>query len=707
MKPYLISLLLLASALLQASDRPPVVHHRLEVAADPHGSTLRVEDRITLPEKAVHLEFVLHGGLRIELQSPAGRLINLGPVQAAVPASRYRIELERPSRTLTLSWSGRISHPPRDRQQRGGGTPGTISSEGIYLAGSSLWYPWMANRLVTFTMRLELPEEWHGMSQGAPLAEATGWKETSPQDDIYLVAAPYHRYEHRFGGITAMVWLREPDEALARRYLQVTGHYIALYERLIGPYPYAKFALVENFWESGYGMPSFTLLGPRVTRLPFILHSSYPHEILHNWWGNGVYVDYETGNWSEGLTSYLADHLIREQQGKGAAYRRDILLKYANWVKEGRDLPLVEFRSRHGESSEAAGYGRMLMFMHGLRLQLGDQLFLSGLRRFYKDNLFRIAGFDDLKLAFEAVSGERLDGLFRQWTRRTGAPDLRLEAVVSSRDGHGYRVRGRLRQVQPQAPFRLRVPLYLRAEGEDAPRLHWLEMRERELEFEFRLETRPLRLQVDPLYDLFRRLHPDEVPATLSALFAAEGLDLILPDQAPEPYRKAYLKLARQWQKRFPGVRIRWDEALEELPEGKAVWILGRENRFAGKVLEPLRKPGVEVSEEALLLGGRPHPLKGKSLVLTSRGPAPRGLLVLGSPGAADTLARKLPHYGKYSYLLFEGDEATNRLKGQWPTRAAGLSATLASSGTLPPMTVPDHPPLSESLTGQQNQASR
>jgi aminopeptidase N len=115
-----------------------------------------------------------------------------------------------------------------------------------------------------------------------------------------------------------MVLLREPDATLARPYLDATADYIRFYSQLIGPYPYAKFALVENFWETGYGMPSFTLLGSKVIRLPLILHSSYPHEILHNWWGNGVYVDTAGGNWSEGLTSYLADHLIREQQGRGA-----------------------------------------------------------------------------------------------------------------------------------------------------------------------------------------------------------------------------------------------------------------------------------------------------------------------------------------------------------------------------------------------------
>ena len=53
------------------------------------------------------------------------------------------------------------------------------------------------------------------------------------------------------------------DEALAAKYLTTAAQYLEMYRGLIGPYPYGKFALVENFWETGYGMPSFTLVRPR------------------------------------------------------------------------------------------------------------------------------------------------------------------------------------------------------------------------------------------------------------------------------------------------------------------------------------------------------------------------------------------------------------------------------------------------------------
>ena len=156
-----------------------------------------------------------------------------------------------------------------------------------------------------------------------------------------------------------------------------------------GPYPYSKFALVENFWETGYGMPSFTLLGEQVIRFPFILHSSYPHELLHNWWGNGVFVDFAGGNWCEGLTAYLADHLIAEQRGQGADHRRAILQRVTDYVTPENDFPLTRFVSRHNAVTEAVGYGKTAMAFNMLREKVGDAQFIKALQEFYRDNRFR------------------------------------------------------------------------------------------------------------------------------------------------------------------------------------------------------------------------------------------------------------------------------------------------------------------------------
>ncbi|HZR46379.1 MAG TPA: M1 family aminopeptidase, partial [Candidatus Manganitrophaceae bacterium] len=454
---------LLAAAPLRAAAPPSPIHHDLQVTLFPEIHRLEVEDTVTLSQPLLAeqggIVFFLHGKLYPESMTPGvklteekGRptplLFDSDPSAAALPVEQYRVALSGEVRTFKIKYSGRLDHSLEEGGEKYGGgmdeTPGSISSDGIFLAASSFWYPLFPGQLVSFTLEVHLPEGWDGVSQGkrtAHLQRRGGalvrWESPEPQDEIYLAGNRYTEYSRPAGPVTTMAFLRKPDKELAEKYLTATGQYLEMYQKLIGPYPYTKFALVENFWESGYGMPSFTLLGPQIIRFPFILHSSYPHEILHNWWGNGVFVDFQSGNWSEGLTAYLADHLISEQRGEGAAARRAVLQKYTDYVSEGKDFPLTGFRSRHSAATEAVGYGKTLMFFHMLRRELGDDLFVRSLQAFYRENKFRVAGFADLEQAFSKTSGRDLKAEFKRWTTEPGAPMLRLNEPQVKADGEG------------------------------------------------------------------------------------------------------------------------------------------------------------------------------------------------------------------------------------------------------------------------------
>ena len=110
-----------------------------------------------------------------------------------------------------------------------------------------------------------------------------------------------------------------------------------MYNELLGDYPFEKFAVVDNFFASGYGMPSYTLLGSQVLRLPFIIYTSLGHEVCHNYWGNSVYVDYGSGNWCEGLTTYCADYLYKDvtynksSKGKSCHKKKDYSVTCKPW----------------------------------------------------------------------------------------------------------------------------------------------------------------------------------------------------------------------------------------------------------------------------------------------------------------------------------------------------------------------------------------
>jgi len=524
------------------------------------------------------------------------------------------------------------------------------------------------------------------------------WREDQPQDDIYLVAAPFTLYRRPTPWGEAQVYLRQSDPDLADRYLEATATYLDLYSRLLGPYPYAKFALVENFWESGYGMPSFTLLGPQVIRLPFIVETSYPHEILHNWWGNGVYVDYATGNWSEGLTAYLADHLLAERRDGGEAYRRDALKGYADYVGKGQDFPLRDFRSRHSSASQAIGYGKATLFFHMLRRQLGDETFIAALRRFYADQRFRNAGYAELQQAFEQASGRDLGGFFAAWTGQTGAPRLRLSQVSVQDDPAGPRLTGRLEQTQPGALYPLEVPIRIEL-ADGTVREDRVPLTGREAAFDLTLAARPVRVSIDPGFDLFRILAEGESPVTLSQVFGAKRGLILTP--AAGPLARAYRTLAKDWAADHPGWEVRDDRDLDRLPQDRPVWLLGWENRHLAAFAAvdgtgvPFR---LDAEARALELPGQTIPTEAPSPVLTrTLGGQPVAWMAAADPAALPGLGRKLPHYGKYSYLVFSGQAPQIQVKGQWPAGDSELTLHLAPAAEPPP--TPAAPPQWTPLT--------
>jgi aminopeptidase N len=672
-----------------------VVHHHIFVKLTPTSGELQVRDTMTLPPGDKPTSFTLNSGFTVNSADPGVRLEPVSGSPSSPATKLYRVTLPSDRSRFTINYQGKLAAPPGAvKGSQGNGS--YLTADGAYLDAAGHWYPQFGDTLLTFSLEVQLPSSWKSISQGIEhlvadqKAHREHWKENHPQQEIYLLAAAYHEYRRSVDGVTASVFLRSDDPGLAERYLAVIPDYIRMYSRLLGPYPYDKFAVVENTWESGYGMPSFTLLGPRVMRFPFILRTSLPHEILHNWWGNGVYVDYAQGNWSEGLTAYLADHLLREQAGEGMRYRRNALLRYTNYVSSGNDFPLREFQGRHNEATQAVGYDKSLMVFDMLRGQLGDKPFLTALRHFYREQRFHVASWDDLRHAFEKVAGHSLHDEFDQWLNRRGAPLLHVGEARAQPSGDHYRLSLKLAQDQSGPAYRLHIPVAVQLGGWQRPWQTVVDLSQRQQTFNLAVPARPWRLEVDPQFDVFRRLAPGELPPTLSEALGADSLLIVLPAAAPSPLRDTYAELARAWAEQNTAIEVRWDKDVTRLPEGRAVWLMGWKNRFLPLLGRNLQRQA-SISTRAAKVNGRSLLRSQQAVVLTTRRGGSSGavLMWLGcdNPAAFPGLARKLPHYGSYSYLAFQGDAPTNTLKGQWKVLDSPMYVTVKQedNSTAPP----------------------
>jgi aminopeptidase N len=710
------------------------LHHDLAVRIFPVEHRLEVTDRVSFfgavtADETGAFRLVLHAGLEPRVVTPGWRLEALeGPIEAGflginatTGTAEERVPLEGfllipedgATEPVELVYGGVIRHElatqGEEYQRSFSETPGTIGESGVFLAGTSFWVPTLSDGLMTFDLEVvDLSPPWDVVSQGrrtrhetnAEGRRTTAWHLEHPTEEIYLVAGPWHEYGRHAGDVEVFAFLRDDEPALAQRYLDATARYLELYQEMLPPYPYASFALVENFWETGYGMPGFTLLGPRVIRFPWILTSSYPHELLHNWWGNSVYVDFSTGNWCEGLTAYMADHLFAEERGEGATYRRATLKKFSDMVSAGEDFPLSEFGSRSSAASEAVGYGKSMMLFHMARRAVGDEAFLAALSDFDREHVFTRASFADLAIAFTDSSGGDWMPFVAEWVDRTGAPEIEIREARVEEGAPGeapWRVAVHLRQIQDEDPFPITVPVAVTVEGSEEP--VWAEAGTcgRDCIIEVPCPARPLRVDVDPAFDVMRRLDPFEVPPALSTVFGAENALFVLPAVASDAEAAAWRQLAADWAR--PGEpTIVLDSELEELPESPA-WILGWSNRFGEEIVRRVADQGVELSTESVKIGDQELTRADHSLVLVARAAGDPssavGWVTASPPDAIAGLARKLPHYTRYSYLGFRGPEPENVAKGMWRPLSSPMVRDL-SEGAMPELRLPVRAPLAE-----------
>lgn len=633
------------------------VSHRISVKIDPATRTLAGQDRIEL-ESHNRVTLLLSPHLRVDALAVDGRRIQAQP---EIAHGLQRLALPA-ARRIDVRFSGALVPLERGMSERsalGYGEPAS-GIEGTFLPASSAWYPQVEGALERYALALDLPASQRGLVPGRLSAEnvADGryrarFKFREPAEGISLMAGPYRISERRLRTkagtqVRLRTYLHPAIEGLASGYLDAVAGYLDLYEGEIGAYPFTEFSIVSSPTPTGFGMPSLTYLGIEVLRLPFIRATSLGHEVLHNWWGNGVYPDYARGNWSEGLTTFMADYAYREREGPqaAAAARLAWLRDYAAMPAQD-DAPLSRFTSRSHGASQIVGYSKSAMLFFMLRDAIGTTAFDAGLRRFWRDFRFRVASWDDLRASFEHESGKRLDAFFGQWLERSGAPTVRIAAAKAAPSDKGWLLEVTLAQSAPH--YALSVPLAIRSAAGAISRS--VEITQEQTTAQFELPARPIDLALDPELRVFRRLASGEAPPILREVMLAAHPQLLTLSRDAD-LRAAAQELAARLLERADQARTGDEAAAPKLVVGLHAEVDAWLAR-AGLAPRPAQLEATHGSAQVWAV----RAADGRAIVLVSARDA-RALVAL---------ARPLPHYGALSYLAFDGARAIER--GVWPTQ--------------------------------------
>lgn len=671
--------LLLAGALAHAAA--PALD--LKVELDPERRHFKALAEVVPASADFH--FVLHESLEVTSATAGGKRVKVDAAGREGALRGWRVVLPSGASSVRLAYGGTLPALDPGLDHRGvlRELPPMAAREGSFLPAGSAWYPQPAS-LFTYRVALSVPSSQRALVPGRLVSEALPSNEahayrarfefTQPTDGIDLMAGPWVVREKTMPvangtppGATLRLrtyFTRELDATpgLADGYLEDTRRYLERYAAQIGAYPFAGFSVVSGPLPTGFGMPTLTYLGADVIRLPFIRATSLGHEVLHNWWGNGVYVDYEQGNWSEGLTTFMADYAYKEQQSPEAAreMRQGWLRDFAA-VAPGDQAALRAFRSRTHGAAAAVGYGKAAMVFVMLRDTIGEEAFNKGIRAFWKNKRFSRANWNDLRLAFEQASGRPLRDFFSQWIDRAGGPVVAIAAAnmaaAISTTGP-QRLALALEQSQPS--YVLRVPVEL--VYADHAEIRWIDMaRQREL-VSLDVKTAPAGVRVDPDLRLWRVLERDQLPPILRQWFLARAPRIVLASEQDEVREAAGVLARRLFES--PPVTASQDDI--------------------GTGTTPVLLVGLHADVDAALaragMPARPASVAGKGsaqvwTVARETGP-PLAVVSADDADALRALQRPLPHYGAQSWIVFDGSRALAR--GVWP--APGRLVKVGSS---------------------------
>ncbi|NMG74981.1 M1 family metallopeptidase [Aromatoleum diolicum] len=662
----------------------------LELAIELDPGTRRLAVRADIVPASRDFRFELHEALEVTAATADGKPLAVRPAGRRGLIRAWQVALPPAADRLHLEYTGTLPalDPTLDHRDVLQGLSPVASPEGSFLPSGGAWYPRPA-ALFTYRVTVTVPGDQRALVPGRQQSEEISADGSGPYrariefaqpaEGIDLMAGPWVVRERMMPRASAepvrlrTYFFRDLDAipGLADGYLDDSQRYLERYGEEIGSYPFTEFSVVASPLPTGFGMPTLTYLGADVLKLPFIRATSLGHEVLHNWWGNGVYVDYAHGNWAEGLTTFMADYAYKESESAEAAraMRLGWLRDFAA-VPAGDQQSLADFRSRTHGAAAAVGYGKAAMLFVMLRDAIGEDAFRSGIRAFWQAQKFRTASWRDLRTAFERASGRSLNAFFEQWGDRAGGPAVRIAGAGARRTAEGARLTLTVEQNAPAYALHLPVQLVF----PDRAEMRWIDVEGERQAVTMDVGAMPTGVRLDPELQVWRVLGQEQLPPILRQWIIARAPSLAQASAAPD-VREAAAALAQRFFELKPQAI-----ALAEMTQGSAPVLL------AGLHAD------VDAALERAGLPPRPERLAGRGSAQVWTVPVPAGapVAVVSARDAESlrALLRPLPHYGAQSWLVFEDARLVER--GVWPAPARLIPVRGAEEIQHRPVTMAD-----------------
>ena len=187
--------------------------------------------------------------------------------------------------------------------------------------------------------------------------------------------------------------------------------------------------------------------------------STIAHELFHHWFGDLVTCE----SWSnlplnESFANYSQFLWDEYKYGEDeAAYNaiKEADGYFQSSAYQGyHDLIWFDYNDKE-DMFDAHSYNKGGRILHMLRKHLGDEVFFRGLNKYLVDNKYKSAEYNQLRIAFEEISGKDLNWFFDQWFLDKGHPVLFIDYDLSQNES----IKMEINQVQNKDFPIFRIPV--------------------------------------------------------------------------------------------------------------------------------------------------------------------------------------------------------------------------------------------------------
>ena len=316
---------------------------------------------------------------------------------------------------------------------------------------NSVWFPTIdkPNQKTTEEIYMTVPSKYVTLSNGLLVGQKTNgdgtrtdhWKMDLPHAPylFFMGVGDYAIVKDSYKGKDVAYYVEKPYAPVARKIFGHTPEMIAFYSRITGvDFPWPKYDQIvgRDYVSGAMENTTSTLHAENAQQDARELTDGnqwedvIAHELFHQWFGDLV----TTESWSNiTLNESFADY--SETLWNEYKYGKDAgdAVNYAGIESylqqpENADKDLVRFYYSDKEDVfDQVSYPKGGRILNMLRNYVGDSAFFKSLNLYLTTNKFKSAEAQNLRLAFEEVTGEDLNWYWNQWYYGSGHPKLTID----------------------------------------------------------------------------------------------------------------------------------------------------------------------------------------------------------------------------------------------------------------------------------------